>query len=325
MVDQRGFLRDTSVDAGAWEKDAVDPSVVSVVSTSGAGSYCEGDSATLSVTTSGPGPVSYQWYFGGAIAAGEISPDLGISSVDSTSDGTYQCVVTNGASTDTSDAIMVSFIASIVNTTHDTICEGDSALFEGSYYSIAGSYPVTFTAASTGCDSIEVLDLSVNSRPAMILAPLSPDTLCAGGGLVPVPSAFPTGGIFSGPGVFGSAIDPIVAGLGSHHLVYTYTDPLTGCSNQDSTPFFVDICSGMIDKEDAQVEVYPNPVEDLLIVYAQEEIEVELYSMTGQRIRVEIEKENDRWLIGTDKLPAGVYYLRIDSNGRLSSKKIIKQ
>ena len=43
-----------------------------------------------------------------------------------------------------------------------TIYQGDSVLFLGQYYSIAGSYPVRLTSVATGCDSIVELQLSVN-------------------------------------------------------------------------------------------------------------------------------------------------------------------
>jgi gliding motility-associated-like protein len=41
----------------------------------------------------------------------------------------------------------------------------------------------------------------------------------------------PLGGTFSGPGISGNTFDPSSAGLGTHNIVYTYTDPVTLCSD----------------------------------------------------------------------------------------------
>ncbi|MFM9055221.1 MAG: PKD domain-containing protein, partial [Bacteroidota bacterium] len=52
----------------------------------------------------------------------------------------------------------------------------------------------------------------------------------------------PAGGSWSGPGIVNAAagtIDPAIAGVGIHTLVYSYTSPLTGCINRDSIRFEV--------------------------------------------------------------------------------------
>ncbi|MFM9007457.1 MAG: PKD domain-containing protein, partial [Bacteroidota bacterium] len=62
----------------------------------------------------------------------------------------------------------------------------------------------------------------------------------------------PAGGSWSGPGIVNAAagtIDPAIAGVGIHPLVYSYTSPLTGCINRDSIRF----------------EVFPLPVPDFSI------------------------------------------------------------
>ena len=61
-----------------------------------------------------------------------------------------------------------------VATSNVSICEGDSILLNGNYYSSAGQYPFTFTS-SFGCDSTIIYDLS--------LAPL-PIFNVIGGGLI---------------------------------------------------------------------------------------------------------------------------------------------
>jgi hypothetical protein len=54
---------------------------------------------------------------------------------------------------------------------------------------------------------------------------------CLQGGNVVLSGATPTGGTYSGLGVSGGIFDPTVEGVGTYTLSYTYTDPVTQCSN----------------------------------------------------------------------------------------------
>ncbi len=58
----------------------------------------------------------------------------------------------------------------VSNTFYQTICNGDSALINGNYYSIGGTYPFTLTSAE-GCDSLVIYELFVDTAfPVNILA-----------------------------------------------------------------------------------------------------------------------------------------------------------
>ncbi|HOC57716.1 MAG TPA: autotransporter-associated beta strand repeat-containing protein [Verrucomicrobiota bacterium] len=64
-------------------------------------SVSAGGAVTLSVTATGPGPFSYQWQFNGAAIAGAteatlVLAGLDASGIDSSSDGTYTVLVSNG-------------------------------------------------------------------------------------------------------------------------------------------------------------------------------------------------------------------------------------
>lgn len=74
---------------------------------------------------------------------------------------------------------VVTFLPSTFDTTRVEICSGESYDFQGERYYQEGVYPYTFTAQS-GCDSILVLDLTVNPLPpAEISGPSSYD-FCEG-------------------------------------------------------------------------------------------------------------------------------------------------
>lgn len=57
------------------------------------------------------------------------------------------------------DTVQLTVLPTSLETTNVTLCEGDSILFRGNYYSAAGDHPVTFTN-SYGCDSSFLLHIS---------------------------------------------------------------------------------------------------------------------------------------------------------------------
>lgn len=67
-------------------------------------------------------------------------------------------------------------LASHRDTTVSSVCEGDSATNGVNYYSVTGIYSDTLTSTITGCDSIRVLDLTVN----LITRDTVKDTICQG-------------------------------------------------------------------------------------------------------------------------------------------------
>lgn len=76
------------------------------------------------------------------------------------------------------------------------------------------------------------------------------------------------------------------------------------------------------DIKKASVSVYPNPVRDVLNINANAEIlAVELYSMTGQLVKVLDKKAKQ---VNLSDLTKGAYILRVKSAGKYESYKIIK-
>lgn len=98
----------------------------------------------------------------------------------------------------------------------------------------AGIGPQSLTydlASSSFCTATAIAALEVHALPVVAFSPM--DTLfCSSGDPVGI-SGTPIGGVFSGPGVNGTQFDPVGAGLGTHTVVYTYTDAIS-CVNQDS-------------------------------------------------------------------------------------------
>ena len=142
--------------------------------------------------------------------------------------GTYYDTIQSSLFCDS--VIITQLIVNPTYTTNNpqTICEGDVYTFNSHNYSVAGTYNDLLSTIS-GCDSIILTILSVNPLPVLVFT--HPGDLCIDAPPIQLNQAQPSGGTFSGTGVNNGFFDPHAAQEGSHLLSYSYTDPLTNCSN----------------------------------------------------------------------------------------------
>ncbi|MFO7879507.1 MAG: S8 family serine peptidase [Bacteroidota bacterium] len=97
----------------------------------------------------------------------------------------------------------------------------------------AGIYSVTVTDEN-GCEAQDQAELIVDDMPDASVDP-QPD-LCVNDSPVSLTAAV-SGGIWSGPGVFGDTFDPVVAGPGDHSLTYELSSG--SCTASDSVMIHV--------------------------------------------------------------------------------------
>lgn len=112
----------------------------------------EGSSTSMSVTASGSGTLTYQWYFNGQAITGATSSMLSFASASLANAGNYYAVVRNASSSATSTTATLS-VLSIPKTwsarliwTQPTVREDGSALAS----SDIASYLVYYASSSTG-------------------------------------------------------------------------------------------------------------------------------------------------------------------------------
>ncbi|HOY05889.1 MAG TPA: PKD domain-containing protein [Saprospiraceae bacterium] len=93
-----------------------------------------------------------------------------------------------------------------------------------------GNFTLTYTYSNAdNCTNADALVVMVNPLPVITVADT---TYCNAPGLVSLPVALPAGGTWSGTGVSGNQFDPIGAGgIGTYQVTYSYTNPVTHCSN----------------------------------------------------------------------------------------------
>lgn len=94
----------------------------------------------------------------------------------------------------------------------------------------AGTHTITYTLSQNGCTSTASQQVTVNPLPVVSFMNI-PSSYCINQGPLTL-NATPAGGTFtfSGNGLTGNILDPVVAGVGGYNLFYAYTDPVTGCS-----------------------------------------------------------------------------------------------
>ena len=76
-----------------------------IISSSAQTATCVGMTAMLSVTATGPGPLTYQWYFNGLPLSGQTNAILSLVNVQTNNAGSYRVTVANSAGSTTSDPV----------------------------------------------------------------------------------------------------------------------------------------------------------------------------------------------------------------------------
>jgi len=140
------------------------------------------------------------------------------------------------------------------NTTSTSVCGGSSITLFGT--GTASSYfwnnnvqdgvafiPLTsaiyeVTGTNGLCSNKDTISVVVNTLPQVTLAPFSTNSICLNASAVALPIGSPSGGTFFGTGIVGSNFDPAVAGVGTHQVIYEYTNA-NNCKNQDSASITV--------------------------------------------------------------------------------------
>jgi len=250
-------------------------------------SVCIGDSTVLS----GSGAVSYSWDNG--ITDGVYFSPLFTN--------TYTVTGTDGNGCENTDQVDVSVnpLPTVGAGSDQTVCEGDQVTLSGSGASTytwdnGVSDGVAFNATTTttytvtgtdvnGCENTDDVVVTVTPSP-IVVAVAAADTACVYWENVTL-SASPSGGIFSGNGVTDDRFYPPVSGVGSHDVVYSYTDPNTGCVGTDTLTIVVLECTGMNENGLSKLNIYPNPTQDQITIDIKGyngPVNVEVYDLQGR-------------------------------------------
>jgi hypothetical protein len=147
----------------------------------------------------------------------------------------------------------------------------------------------------------------------------------------PLTGGSPSGGTYSGTQVSGNVFHPSAAGDGTYNITYTYTDA-NNCINTAVQPITVNT-DCFVGIQEASVinslSVTPNPAHNSILVSftpkAISEMNLNMTNAIGQKV---FEKNIGRAsayreTIDISKIPAGIYFLNLNSSGETITRKII--
>ena len=211
--------------------------------TSSRDTVCLGDTATLTGLPSGSGGI----YSGTAVNSNLfISGSTGIGLHTQY----YSFTDTNGCFDRDTNYIYVKSIPTVTLAASSfSICDGDTmtvstapsggtlsgsglngSLFASSLTGV-GSFPINYSYTDNqGCSNSITRNMVVHAIP-VVSATIANDSMCIGSNTFL--TGTPSGGVFTGNGVFSSGFNSTIAGAGRHRILYHYQDQF-GCENEDS-------------------------------------------------------------------------------------------
>jgi len=210
--------------------------------------------------------------------------------------------------------------------TNQSICQGDTFLFQGHPFSAAGIYSDTLTSVH-GCDSVLTLNLTVKSLPDITWA--QPDTICNNNDsthLTLVPPV-PIDGTLSGAGLHGLVLTVSASG-GTYPVTYAYTDS-AGCTASITKNLIVESCLGIQQLTmEAAIFIYPNPANNMVTaeadIFANGHTAPVVYNMMGKAVMVPFIQQANKFNFNTESLATGVYLIKFNIGGNIVTKHFVK-
>lgn len=296
------------------------------ITTSATGNECAGTNISFNAqSTNGGNTPAYFWKVNGSTVSGNTAT---YNTSNLANGDTVTCLLSSTEVCARPAALLSNAIVLAIQPPYGSvatagICIGDSYPFHGQNLTNAGNYYDTLTSV-TGCDSIITLQLAVNNLPNVTWG--GTDTVSVTNNAVQLAGANPPGGTFSGTQVNGNTFDAAAAGTGTYTITYTYTDG-NGCVNSATRNYFVTLITGEKEVLSSKIALYPNPASGQLFV---EGLRLETGSITvcninGQNINLPSAKNNNQIVFDVSTLPAGVYYLKLNTQGETAVSKFVKQ
>lgn len=200
----------------------------------------------------------------------------------------------------------------ITSTTGQSICSGDSLLYNGNYYYQAGNYADTLSSVN-GCDSIVVLSLTANVPDTPVITQNGYD--------LSVQTFASYQWIKNGTPITGANSATYTATENGTYTVQVVD--ANGCSTVSATVSVTGV--GIGETTDYHIQLFPNPVSNFLMfrnLPVNGKTEVHLFNTTGKLVLKKIMTENS---LNVQLLPAGLYTLLIVSADNSQRHIFVKQ
>jgi len=261
------------------------------------------------------------------------------------SSGPYSVMVldSNGCSNSDTVSVTINPMPSVfLNVSQPTLCQGDSTVIVASggnavqwYFNgqpIPGATGNSIFASQPGVYNV-ILDLNGCQDSAAVGATISVSSLptvvsSASSNFVCVTDAnvtlfgSPAGGTHSGPGVTGTSFSPSSAGVGTHNVIYMYTDS-NGCSASDTSVIVVSACVGIMEHAAGSiVNVFPNPGNGSFTLTLEENANVRVLDALGRMVFA-ARLNKGQHAFDLQHLPAGMYLLQAEAETHSSALRLV--
>ncbi|MFZ9029120.1 MAG: T9SS type A sorting domain-containing protein [Crocinitomicaceae bacterium] len=163
-------------------------------------------------------------------------------------------------------------------------------------------------------------DLVISTAPAVTQDPFT--QVCVYDQLFALTGGTPAGGTYTGPGVVAGAFDPATAGIGTHTIVYTYTDG-TGCSNTAQQALVVDACASISEEETEELTMYPNPTSGQLNISGGDYDHLSVMDLSGRKVFESKKLASNKYDLSD--VPTGVYLVKVISDKTEKTFRLIKK
>ncbi len=111
--------------------------------------------------------------------------------------------------------------------------------------------------------------------------------------------------------------------IGAFNLItYTYTDPVTGCSNSASQEIFVAATTDVDDLERINLDIFPNPTTGIINFEGVPTDRIEVINVHGKILKVE---SIPNATLDISNFPSGIYFLRINVEDEVITHRVIKE
>jgi len=297
---------------------------------------CAGNSATLSATSSG----SLTWYASQTSTSAIASGTVFITPVLSTGTYTYYAqastctlagsrapIIFNVAALPIVHIVSNPSILCIGNTATLSVSGADTFSWQAGASNVTlavspiiiSTYTAIGTNTTTGCANTATLLLNVSPKPTLLIT--SPQgTVCAGSKITLTANGANTYTWNNASQNTTISITPTI----TTSFTLSGTNTITGCSNITSTLVNVVPCLDIIERNFLlNIKLFPNPFHDYIILHADEEVILKIYTCLGEKIAEE------KVAMGGQKIDlinysSGVYFMEISNSYNFKILKIIK-